>query len=323
MINKVLLVLVLFMFFSCATIRLDKTYKLEVKSDVASSIKFEDSIYVLPTNIEVYRSERPLKLTYIVDTTKTKVSVKPILHPNYNYGNLITISGYLFDHLSEKRFYYGKTLILNPNIPAKLIEEPLFKSLKEYGNDFVNQFSKSYSTEKGDVHFNFSIPTACNFYMQPIGQGIKKSVGFGVAIGLDYCYKKNKYLSFELAGFVDHFRLFGKSYEDDDDYIFERQSATHYSLTDNFKLKRFSIGYGIAYSENNWYQENVKQIDDYDVIASKIRYNRNLGFVFNGYFHIFKHFLVGVHYRPSILEVAPSTEFSYQHIFGVDYQFKF
>ena len=323
MLNRFFLILVSFLFFSCATITLKGTYKLKVKSDIASKIQYHDSTYNLPTEIEVYRSPNPLRFIYIVDTLRIKISIESKLNPTYKYGNIICFpSGFMVDLLSDKRFYYGKILILNPNgvqLDSKKLQLESSKIQSTYN---PNQLVKKFVTEVSKFHLSYSIPTACNFYMQPIGQGIKKSVGFGFTFGLDYNYKKNKFISFNVASFVDRFGQFNYSLEDDFSE-YERQASDNFSLSDNFKFNRFTLGYGINFSQSNWSYNSVARIDDYFIKTTKLQYNQNFGFVFTGYFQVFKHFLVGVHYRPSILEVAPSTKFSYQHIFGLDYQLKF
>ena len=321
MTQRFFLLFLSFLFFSCASITLESSYKLQVKSDVASKIKYQDSTYNLPAEIEVYRSPKPLLITYIVDSLKTKISVESQLNPTYKYGNLFWFpSGYIVDMFNDKRFYYGKILILNSNTvmldSKKLLIEPS-KELKTYTK---NQLVTKFVSEISKFRYYFSFPTACNFYMQPAGQGVKKGVGFGITTGRDYFYKKNKFVSFTVAGFTNKFGTFDFYISD---YEYEKLSETSFSLTDNFKIKRFSLGYGLNFSENNWYFEDKIEIDDFAIRNEKRRFNQNLGFTFNGYFKVFRCFYVGIDYRPSILQVAPSTKFLYQHIFGLDYQFKF
>ena len=323
MIYRLFFLIISFLLFSCASITLESSYKLKVKSDVASKIKYQDSTYNLPTEIEVYRSPKPLLLTYIVDSLKTKISVESQLNPTYKYGNMLCFpSGYIVDMLNDKRFYYGKILILNSNTvmldSKKLLIEPP-KELKTYTK---NQLITKFVSEISKFRYHFSIPIACNFYMQPVGQGVKKGVGFGITAGMDYFYKKNKFVSFTVAGFTNKFGFNRYDYLDEF-YEYERLSATNFSLTDNFKINRFSLGYGLNFSENNWYFEDRLDIDDFIVRTKKERFNQNLGFVFTGYFKVYKCIHIGVNYRPTILQVDPSTKFLYQHIFGFDFQFKF
>ena len=53
---------------SCGSLSLEKTYKIEIKSDKISKVQYGDSTFNLPIKIKVYRSKKPLKLTYITNS---------------------------------------------------------------------------------------------------------------------------------------------------------------------------------------------------------------------------------------------------------------
>lgn len=316
-----ILVIVL-LFCSCASIRLDETYKLQVKSDKKSQVKYQDSTYDLPAEIEVYRSKKPLKIIYIYDSIKKIIKIERKLHPNFIYGNIFIYSmGYFIDLTNSKRFYYGKTIILNPNDSVQVIREPLFDSPLQIGKDILNQLTKEYPTKKGNLDFTISIPIATNFEMRPLNQGIKKSVGFGISIGADYYYKKNKFLSLTLSVLADKLKL--TSYYDEPPYDNQKIFSQNISLTDNFKLNRFSLGYGLNFSENGWLYVKSKEFETLFEIKYIKKYNYNLGFAFNGYYQVFKCFYVGLNYKPTIFQVYPTKKLLYQHVLGIDCQFRF
>lgn len=319
---KIFLYLTLIFLTSCASIRLDETYKLQVKSDKVSKIQYQDSTYNLPTEIEVYRSKKPLKLVYITDSVKKKVEVKRILHPNFIYGNILFYGyGYPIDLLNSKRFYYGKTLIFNQKDSVKVIREPLFDSPKEIGKNILNHLIKEYPIKKGKFDFTISIPIATNFEMRPLNEGMKKSVGFGISIGADYYYKKNKFLSLTFSALSDKLKL--TSYYDELPYDNQRIFSQNISLTDNFKINRFSLGYGLNFSENGWQYVKSKEFETLFETKYIKKYNYNLGFAFNGYYQVFKCFYVGMNYRPTIFQVFPTKKLLYQHVLGMDCQFRF
>ncbi len=321
MICKFFLFIITVFLTSCASSRLDETYKLEIKSDNISKIKFRDSILDLPTEILVFRSEKPIKIVYITDSIKKEYNIKPILHPNFTIGNIISPSFYLIDMYNSKRFYYGKTLIINPKDSIKVIKEPLFDSPKQIVKNIANHLTKVYTTKKGQFDFTFSVPIACNFEMRPLNEGIKKSIGFGISIGADYYYKKNKYLSLTFSAFADKLKL--TSYYDNPPYDNERIFSQNISLTDNFKINRFSLGYGLNFSENGWQYVKSKEFESFYETKYLKKYNYNLGFVFTCYYQLFKCFYVGLNYRPTILQTYPTTVFKYNHVFGLDCQFRF
>jgi hypothetical protein len=317
MLKTIISFLIPLLFFSCASSRLDETYKLEIKSDRISKVQYRDSIFNLPTKIEVFRSDKPLQLTYIIDTIKTKHIIKPKLNTNYTYGNLFFCWGYLIDLRNSKRFYYGKTIIFNQNDSIKIINEPII-SLPT-GKDFLKQFTKEYLTQKGNFKFTLSIPTACNFEMRPLNESIKKSVGFGISVGLDYYYIKNKYLSLNLIAFVDNFSIGEYS----KNKPIERQYSSNISLSDNFKIKRFSVGYGLNFSKNTWDLDKSQEFDTFTKFSYIKKVNYNFGFVITGYYQLLRFFYVGLNYRPTILQTYPTTNFKYQHVLSIDYQFRF
>jgi hypothetical protein len=315
------ILLIVLLFCSCASIRLDETYKLEIKSDKKSKVQYRDSTFNLPAEIEVYRSGKPIKLIFFTDSIKKEYNIKPLLHPNFIYGNIISPSCYLIDMYNPKRFYYGKTIILNSKDSIKVIRESLFKSPILYGKDILNQLTKEYPTKKGKVDFTISIPIATNFEMRPLNEGIKKSVGFGISIGADYYYKKNKFLSLTLSALADKLKL--TSYYDQPPYDNHRIFSQNISLTDNFKINRFSLGYGLNFSENGWQYVKSKELETFFETKYIKKYNYNLGFAFNGYYQVFKCFYVGLNYKPTIFQVYPTKKLLYQHVLGIDCQFRF
>ena len=320
--KKTIPYLFLIIFSSCATIRLDKTYKLNVESEEVSKIKYNDSIYNLPTKITVNRSKVPLILTYITDSVNKEITIKRKLHPNFIYGNLPTyFIGYFIDLTNPKRFYYGNTIMLNVKDSVKVIREPLFGKNSKAKEENYNLLSKKFINKKGDFKILMSVPLAVNFEMKPENEGIKKSVGWGFTIGANYFYKENKFLSFNFTAITD--RLILHHCCDTIPYQYEKSTSFNYSISDNFKINRFVLGYGLNFANNSYRFSKGEDFGTYRQITYKYRNNYNLGFVFTGYFEVFKYFSIGLAYRPTILQTYPSTKFLYQHTFGIDYQIKF
>ncbi len=319
---KYLLILIVITFSSCATISHKKTYILEIKSDIVSKVKVYDSIYDLPVNIIVKRSSEKLKLTHIFDSIKKEHNLNWKLNPSYIYGNVFSyfFTGYLIDLTNPRRFYYGKTIILNKNDSIKIIKTPIFNPVLEYGNQFVNHFTKAYPTKKGKFDITFSIPIASNFEMRPLNERIKKSFGFGISIGADYYYKKNKFVSLNLTAFADKFAPDG--YFDDGAYERERIYSSNISLSDNFKINRFSLGYGLNFAKNTWEFSKLEEFETFNKSLYKSKTSYNLGLIFNGYYQIFEYFYVGLNYRPTVFQTYPTTIFKYNHVFGMDFQYR-
>ena len=167
------------------------------------------------------------------------------------FTEIFFVWGYLLDLEGSKRSCYGKTLIMNPHDSVKIIKEPLFKSTLIYYNHIRNQLTKEYPTRKGNFKFTFSIQPISYIEMRPINDETKKSEGFRISAELDDYYKKNKYLSLTASIFADYLRFnLGGKYKFGN-YELKKSYSSNISLSDNFKIKRFSLGYGLNFSKTS------------------------------------------------------------------------
>jgi hypothetical protein len=301
---------------SCATILKKKDYNLRVTSNVRNAkVKVYDSLYNLPNNIKIVRSKEDLKLTLISDTLNMDYTVKSSPNPTFLYLNLLGIQlspvFYAIDFTNQKRFYYGNNVYLNTNDTIRIIQPPVRKFWNEY-------FGKTYPKDKDDINLTLSIPYLNGFNFEPNGIGTKVNTGFwGISTGLEYFYKDDKYVSLKFVAATDFFVPIPAAITLDD--VREDLSTTYIELTDNYKLGRLNLGYGINYSVNNY--RFIDQTNPDENIKFR-RKNQSFGLTVNTYFQFGKSFFAGVAYRPTFIRINPTTDIKYEHLISVDFAFK-
>lgn len=249
MIHKCILIIFAITLTSCATVMTRRNYKVAVSSNANNAkVKILDSTYHLPANIRMQRSKKDLQLQLISDTLMRSFLIKTSPNPAFLYGNLLWMQvspvAYLIDFTNQKRFYYGKSVYLNTNDTNTVLRPPVSKVYYDY-------YSKTYPTHKGQINFVLSLPWINSFYLQPEHESSKSNTGFwGISAGVEYFYKDNKYLSMSGHGASDFFIPVPATVDISGEY--EMMSTIYLSFTDNYKFRRFTMGYGVNYSKNIW-----------------------------------------------------------------------
>lgn len=298
-----------------------RNYNVEIYSNESNSkAQILDSTYDLPTKINLKRSKNDLDIQLILDTSKISFIVKTSPNPAFLYGNLLWMqvspAAYLIDFTNQKRFYYGKSIYLDINDSNRIIRPSVSKFYYEY-------FSKIYPSNKGQINIVLSLPWINSFYFQPQNESSKSNTGFwGISFGLEYFYKEYKYISLNANAVSDFFVPVPAAVDISGEY--EMMSSTYLSITDNFKFKRFSVGYGINYSKNIWDFRYYDRFDPPPPTRDPIkRKSESIGLTLNGYHQFGKHFHLGLIYRPTFLMVNPEVKFKYEHLISLDFAWKF
>lgn len=299
---------------SCSTLMNKPDHFVRFYSDVPDAkVLVKDSIYDLPANIRLPGSKDYLPVKLLNDNKEKDLAIKPALTNHFLLGNLLWISGapigYLIDLTNEKRFYYGESVFLSSNSTDSIVKPITF-------------WRKKHPTEKGQINLNYSLPYVNSFYLRPQNETPKFNTGFwGTSIGLDYFYKDNKFVSLNASGVMDFFLpvigavdIFGE---------YELMSSAYFSLTDNYKLNRISLGYGLNYAWNKWSFQNNNYEDEPSTRMSTEKINQSLGVVLNGYYQFGKHFHTGLIYRPTFMQIKPDVKFKYEHLISLDLVWKF
>lgn len=313
--QKIILIFGLLIFLtSCATILNEKSYDLLVTTNAPHEAKlsYHDSLYKLPTMLNVERSRNDLLVTLIRDTLKKDYIIESKLSKEFYYDNLIFLGfapfGYLMDLTNKKRFTYGNSIFLDINQEGELIEP---------------KFIKSYPSKKGQINFTTSLPWINTFYLQPQNETPKSNTGFlGGSTGFEYFYSDNKFVALTASGVMDFFLPVPAAVDLYGEY--ETMFSLYASLTNNYKVNRFSWGYGLNYSINTW---NLSYEAGYDSLPPPSRdpvmkTSRSIGFTFNGYYQFGRFFYMGLIYRPTFLNIQPEVKLKYEHLISVDFMWK-
>jgi len=171
--------------------------------------------------------------------------------------------------------------------------------------------------KKGDIRLDLKLPHINYLSVNPNGEFRDHKIGFnGYGIGFEYSYNENKFLetslslalTFELPFPAPIDREYNKAID-----------SYYFSLTDNFALNRFTIGYGLNYSSNNW----AEWYRDFDTIglpteSSTYYSNKTLGITLNSYYSIGKSLNLGINYRPTLLKVNQQVEFIHEHLISLE-----
>jgi hypothetical protein len=297
-----------------------KSYKINIVTN-AKNAKAEilDSIYQLPVTLKVKRSKNNLDIKLITDTSTINYTIKSSINPAFLYGNLLWMqvspAAYLIDLTNPKRFYYGKTVLLDVSDTVRFIRPPISKS-------FYDFFSKTYPTNKGELYLHVSLPHINSFSLKPENEGHKINTGFwGLSLGIDYCYAQNKFFNLSVLGVSDFFVPVPAAVDIGGEY--ELMSSRYISFSNNHRINRFTIGYGLSYARNTWDFRYYERFDPPPPTREPIKRSHNsFGLVFPTYFQLSKNFHLGVIYRPTFFVPELTDKFKYEHLMSVDFAWK-
>jgi hypothetical protein len=315
-----ILVILLILNNSCATLLTRKTYNLKVTSDAqAARIQIRDSIYNLPAKFRIKRSKADLPIKLIVDTLTKDFIVKSSLNPAFIFGNLLWVefspAAYLIDLTNQKRFYYGRSISLSTYDTNTIIEPIILKNIRNY-------FSKEYPVHKEQIFLKVSLPWINSFYLQPSLETAQSNTGFwGFSVGLDYYYTDTRFFNLSFYAVSDFFVPVPAAVDISGEY--DIMSSLYTSFTHNHKLGRFYLGYGISVGNDTWahrYSSRFGALPPSKDPISKI--SLSAGLMTDAYYQFGEHFFAGIVYRPSFMTGDQKTEFKYEHIISLELAWK-
>ena len=254
------------------------------------------------TKIQTLRDIRPLKISSFNDS----ISKSLIIDSRNSFAYWLNIYncgfGMLIDKDKPKRYTYPARIFVDMtnNKNTYTLFDPLIK--------------------KGELHLHFSLPQINSFLLNPDNENdYKSSLGFwGFRAGLDYYYKRNQFVNLSFSG-VSDFYLFPVEISGENDIM----SSLYLSLSNNYKLKRFSIGYGFSFSSNTWDHRYSTWGDPPPPKREPVKKtNSAIGFIFPFYYQAGTYFFLGMIYRPSFIKVFPTTEMRYEHLISIDFGWK-
>ena len=167
-----------------------------------------------------------------------------------------------------------------------------------------------------------STPITATFQLTPENESTIAETGFwGFTIGLDYYHKTNQYLNLGISGVTDLFVPVPAAVDLSGEY--ESMSSRYVSLSNNHKLGRFRVGYGLSYSKNSWDLRYYDRFDPAPQTREPVRKSNNaFGLVIPTYYQTGEHFNIGVIYRPTFYRPNVTDKFQYEHLISIDFAWK-
>lgn len=176
-----------------------------------------------------------------------------------------------------------------------------------------------YST-KGQIFIHLSLPYLNSFHFKPVGEGAKNNAGFiGLSVGADYFYKANQYVHLSFSQVQDFFFPLVFVPRGDE---YENMTSSVLSLTNNNRLKRFSVGYGLMFSRNRWEVRNISWDQNSSSRKPVAKDNNVMGLSLSAYYRLTRHFHLGFVYRPALIRLNHAPGFNYEHAISIDAAWK-
>ncbi len=291
---------------SCATIMNQSHKYVTVHTTKQSKIVYkQDTINTIDNkaHLKVERKKEALSFEVSADTLTKPVRINPKNSMMY-WSNIIFNFGLgmFVDNHNPKRYTYPEKIYIN----STDVQSKYYR----YGK----------ANNKGEVYLHLSLPVPpsfCFFLMKPENETGKYHAGMEiVAIGLDYYHSKNQFV--HLGG--SYYEGGSLGIKEDREYV----NSYYFCLSNNHKIGRFSIGYGLSYAKNTWIYEKWKWT--WLIIPVKtesVKKNHNaFGLTFPVYYQLLSCVNIGVVYRPTCYRPNMADRFSYEHLVSIDCAFK-
>ena len=290
---------------SCATIMNQSHKNITIYTTEPGKIVLnQDTINTVDNkaNFRVERKKETLNVIAITDNLTKSFAVEPTYSFMYlsnilcNYG-----IGMLVDRKNPKIFTYPERIYIN-------------------STDTANRYYKyGQANNKGELNLHVSLPHINTFRLRPEKEGTKTNIGFwGISIGLEYYHSKNQFIHTGISGVLDFFVPVPAAVDIGGEH--ELMSSRYFSLSNNHKLRRFTIGYGFSYARNTWDFRYYDRFDPPPSTREPVKKSSNaFGLIFPAYFQTGKYFNIGVVYRPSFYRPDMTDNFQYEHLISIDF----
>lgn len=275
--------------------------------------------------LDIPRSRDSLYLIILTDSSKRILNVPAKKTLAYYLDIPIFFPVFILDNsesqiISNSKYYgYKNPLVLDKDLVlTNKISSNLQKDMLERRKQLPNLNKKKYENYKGDLLLNLFFPHVNYFKLSPDYEDDKDYFGFmGIGLGVDYYYHKNRFLNISVSGTTEFMLPFPAPVCMEGEYT--RAFSLDAILTNNHRINRISLGYGLSYARNIWRYNN----DDIEIAYS--RYNSALGLAFKGQFYFSEKFTVGLIYRPTFVRLnsLSNKTMKYEHLLSLDFGFKF
>lgn len=293
---------------SCATIMNQSHESITIYTTEPSKIILNyDTIKTIDNkaNLKVERKKEPIKITASTDSITKKIEVKS--KNSFAYWSNIVCNyglGMFIDRNNPKRYSYPRKIFIN-------------------SSDTISRYFRyGQANNKGDLYLHVSFPHINLFRLTPENEGTKINTGFwGLTLGVDYYHSKNQYFNLGISGVLDFFVPVPAAVDISGEY--ELMSSRYISLSNNHKIKRFTIGYGLSYARNCWDLRYYDTFNPPPPTRDPVKKSNNaFGLIFPTYFQFGDYFNIGVVYRPTFYRPKLTDKFKYEHLISIDFAWK-
>lgn len=294
----------------------------------------------------VPRKNEFLNFSLLSDSVKKDIFISPQLSSNFYYG-ILMFPYTLIDFTNSKRYTYNNLLAfdqqLAPIYMGKRNHGEKDKDMAEYIKQVLDDPSNKpnrYNQKKGSIYLNFAFPfiyPGHNIIKPTSSSYLETGSAIGFSGGLDYYYRKNRFIN--LTASASYYGLGGDGfyYYDEEDTSYDDYRIYNISLTHNHRYKKLSFGYGLSHSYIQWEKDSYINNEKVDYVENYQNQNYNyiihhhqskkyatLGLSLNTYFN-FTHFMAfGVVYKPTFVRLNSIMDqrFCYEHQISFDLAFK-
>jgi len=294
-----------FLLSSCASLLNSPTTDIKIEVAQPSQITVYDQTFNVNERVivTVPRSNHKLPIFIQQGNHETTHLLKPKNSQQFYANALYNCGvGLLWDWNKDKRFTY---------------QEVLYLDLEDWSSSTLYP-----PFDPGRLNLSISIPYINNFQMRPENLSTRASTGFmGMSLGLEYFYTKKRFIDLRAHVVINYPMPFLGPY---DPGVSERESmsTTYASITDNRMWKDNSIGYGLVFSNNNWYYSVPASTDPYEPRNSLEQWSQSVGGMGSVYHRFGNRFYLGLIYRPTLLWIQPEIRLVYEHLFSLDFRWK-
>lgn len=302
---RILILIICFSFYSCATLINNKQTRIEIHSipDSASICLDNDSCVISPVILEVPRNYNDFSVVVKNDSIEKPIRIKSRVAPEFMWGNLLFVYyspiGYIVDASSRQKTYsYDNSLLVNLS-------------------DKTRDYQKWEPSKKGQFYIRSSFPWF-DFIEFDNGRGFDNYKSYmGLTLGIDYYHSKHSFLSLSggATGISDiAFPVMDKWVSDTVQFV----NSFSAKLTNNHDLNIFSsknidftLGYGLSFTNFRYRQIFKDSIQSMDVELYKKAIS-TVGFCADANVILFKYFYAGLSVLPSFYTLKRNKwEYSY------------
>lgn len=253
--------------------------------------------------LRVRRSDQPLKVRILTGNFLNEYEIAPKnsfafwLNIWANYG-----LGMLVDQFTQKRFSYPSRVYVNPLDPSR--------GYQLWHAPVRNQ----------DLALKIYIPYLNLFHLRPDEEpDIKSSAGFwGIGAGLDFYHQPNQFMAFDVSVQTNFYVPVPAAVDIEGE--FEFVNSQHFSFTNNHRLRRLALGYGVSFSHNVWeFQSAAFGAGGLPTRPPVRRSNTTIGLAFPVHFYTGKSFYLRTVYRPSFWRFSDLRPLAYEHLFSLGF----